>query len=229
MSLAVATVSCTSLPRDPEQTLARIKHRHTLRVGLTESSPWVVRTVGDEPAGAEPELVRRLAAQLGATPDWHWGSENRHMNALKRFELDLVVAGLDAKTPWSKEVGVIRPYFEERLVVGVTASQPVPNKLDGLTVSVRRGDPVAAELIDRHAKPLRVPVIDRSATAVAAPDWFLEHIGYTRTNTVLETRRHVMAVPPGENGWIVHIEQFLWAQRNEIKHLLQSAAGEGLK
>src|SRR5215207_6605316 len=61
------TLSCGSLPRDPEGTLHRARGGR-LRVGLVEHPPWVVRTEG-EPAGAEVVLVRRFAAELNATPD----------------------------------------------------------------------------------------------------------------------------------------------------------------
>src|ERR671936_694067 len=83
------------IPRNPEQTLQRVEHGHVIRAGLSENRPWVIRTAG-EPAGAEVELVRQFAREIGATPQWIWGSEQGHMEALKHFELDLVVAGLDA-------------------------------------------------------------------------------------------------------------------------------------
>src|SRR5437870_4121058 len=98
------TLACGNLPRDPEGTLRKVQGGR-LRVGLVEHPPWVVRTES-EPAGAEVELVRRFAAELNATPEWHWGGEQRHMEALERFELDLVVGSVTDQTPWSKYVGL---------------------------------------------------------------------------------------------------------------------------
>jgi hypothetical protein len=40
------------------------------------------------------------------------------LEALKRFELDLVIGNLDAKTPWKKEIAFTRPYFTERVAGG---------------------------------------------------------------------------------------------------------------
>lgn len=108
--------ACSDLPRDPEQTLEKVQKYHRLRVGLSEHPPWVIRTFG-EPQGAEVELVRRFAASLGATPEWHWSTENQQMRALKNFDLDLVVCGLDSDTPWAKEIGLTRPYFRKKHVM----------------------------------------------------------------------------------------------------------------
>src|SRR3954463_13133167 len=93
--IVLAVSGCNNLPRDPKHTLDNIRKQHRIRVGLSEHPPWVVRTSG-EPAGAEVELVRRLASELSATPEWHWGTENQHMQALKGFDLDLLVCGLDS-------------------------------------------------------------------------------------------------------------------------------------
>ena len=95
------------MPRDPEGTLKKVEQRRTIRVGLVENAPWVIRS-GDQPLGVEPQLVRDLAASLGAAPEWHWGSEQEHMEALETYDLDLVIGGLESNTPWSKKIGLTR-------------------------------------------------------------------------------------------------------------------------
>jgi ABC-type amino acid transport substrate-binding protein len=115
-SLLLTEISCSNLPRDPEETLEKVQKYHRLRVGLSEHPPWVIRTFG-EPQGAEVELVRRFAASLGAMPEWHWSTENQQMRALKNFDLDIVVCGLDSDTPWAKQVGLTRPYFRKKHVM----------------------------------------------------------------------------------------------------------------
>lgn len=109
----LAAYGCGALPRDPEGTLNRIEHQHHLRIGLVENPPWVIRSAG-EPLGIEPQMVRDLAASLGASPQWHWGSEQEHMEALDAYELDLVIGGIESSTPWSKKVGLTRPYLQEQ-------------------------------------------------------------------------------------------------------------------
>lgn len=142
--VSTLAASCSNLPRDPKETLRHVQDGGRLRVGLVEHPPWVVRGSG-EPAGAEVELVRRFAKELGATPEWHWGGEQEQMEALERYELDLLIGGFTSKTPWSKYVGLTSPYIEKQ----------------------------------------------------------------------------VMATPPGENGFIKHLDEFLSQHRSEIKGLLQ--------
>ena len=217
----VATIGCSNLPRDPEHTTERVKHDRQIRVGLTEHPPWVIRTTG-EPAGAEVELVRQFASRMGAAPVWIWGSEAQHMPALKRFELDLVIAGLDASTPWSRDIGVTKPYFEERVFVGVPKSMPVPATLKDLHVAVKSGDPAAAYLRERDAVPQRMPDLTSATGPVAAPEWHLRGKALVLTRFKLLTNKHVMAVPPGENGWLKLLEQFLFPRQSQVESLLQA-------
>jgi polar amino acid transport system substrate-binding protein len=149
VAVCAAAAGCAGLPRDPEGTLDRVRGGR-LRVGLIEHPPWVVRTSG-EPAGVEVDLVCRLAAELGATPEWSWGGE-QHLEALERYQLDLVVGGITRDTPWKNRIGLAGPYHE-------------------------------------------------------AGSWW-------------KSREYVMAVPPGENGWVRALEEFFDRHRDEVGTLL---------
>lgn len=214
--LTASVLGCSKLPRDPEHTLEHIQQSHHVRIGVAEYPPWVVRTHG-EPAGAEVALVRQFTATLGATPDWFWGAEQQLMESLERFELDLVIAGLSTSTPWTKEIGVTKPYFEERIIVGVPPTRQPPTNLSGLTVAVTSGDATAGFLSDKHAYPVRVSEISTAHALAAAPDWRLRKLGFTLTRFELFHKKHVMAVPPGENGWLKRLEEFLHQQ--SLAHL----------
>ena len=115
-----------------------------MRVGLVDAPPWAGRDPAGQPRGVEVELAQAIARQLGAELRWDYGGETRLMAALGRFELDLVIGGLDLDSPYSDLVGFTRPYF-----VG-----------------------------DDHP--------------------------------------HVLAAPPGENAWIMTLEDFLHAHRAEL-------------
>jgi polar amino acid transport system substrate-binding protein len=220
-AVALLAAGCTSLPRDPKGTVDRVRGG-TLRVGLIEAPPWVVRT-GGEPAGAEVELVRRLAAELDAEPQWIWGGSQPHLEALERFELDLVAGGLTDDTPWAKRVGLTGPYFDERIVVGVPAGMSLGD-VKGTPVEVRAGDVAAAYLRKKGAVLVPVPAVGHSVNPVAAPEWDLGRLGRTPTGIELLTRKHVLAVPPGENGWIARLDQFLDSRRDQVRGLLQQEA-----
>lgn len=211
-------VACSNLPRDPKETLRSVQTR-PMRVGLVEHSPWVVRTIG-EPMGVEVELVRQFAATLGTTPEWHWGGEQEQLEALEEYQLDLVIGGLTDRSPWRKYVGMTSPYFIETYRVGVQASSPLEN-VKGAQVAILRGEPAAAELEKKGAVVIRVDDLSQVTGAVAAPDWQLEQMSRTGTNIELDSVKHVFAVPPGENGFLKRLDEFLYAKSGEIKGRLQ--------
>ena len=108
--LLVCTGGC-GLPRDADGTLERVRGGE-LRVGAGEHAPWVI-TTDRAPAGIEPELVNRLARQLGAYPTYRRASESELLDALERGQLDLVVGGLLEDSPWRGRVALTRPYFRD--------------------------------------------------------------------------------------------------------------------
>ena len=112
MLLPLILVAC-GIPRDPEATSKRIASTHELRVGVTDSDPWV-DTAGAEPAGVEPDLVRRFAERIGARVLWTSGSETSLAQSLKHHEIDLAIGGFDAKSPWKSIAGVSQPFAETR-------------------------------------------------------------------------------------------------------------------
>jgi ABC-type amino acid transport substrate-binding protein len=150
------------LPRDPEKTLQHVQQRHVIRVGLVESPPWIIRST-PEPSGIEVQLMREFAQSLSAAPQWFWDTDQRDMEALEHYQLDLVIANLDAKTPWAKTVGLTPPYFDER----------------------------RAFLPGTPSRPIE--------------------------------RKHVIAVPPGENGWLYRLAAFLQQHKSEVQPLLDRA------
>jgi len=144
LSVVLLMVAGCGIPHDPRGTLERAKGGKLL-VGATASAPWVSFR-NDEPEGIEVDLVRGLAHELDATVHWRRGSETELLESVERGELPLVIGGLKASTPWSRQVALTQPYFE------------TPN-------------------------------------------------GY----------QHVMAVPQGENRWLLELERYLQAQRESVR------------
>jgi polar amino acid transport system substrate-binding protein len=144
LAVGLLTGCGTSIPADPEGTLDRVRDGQ-LRVGVSTNAPWTETRDGAEPAGIEPDLVRRFAATLNARIEWAEGGEQKLVDELERGNLDIVLGGLTKDTPWSEKVAVTAPY---------------------------------AEVTDRHG----------------------------------ETQKHVMAAPPGENAFLLELEDFLARQ-----------------
>jgi len=223
LSMLFLNAACGTLPRDPEGTGARVQRYHEIRIGLVSNPPWVVGT-GGEPSGVEVKLTREFASLLGAKPKWFWGSEQTHMEALEQFELDLAISGLDASTPWSKHVGLTKPYFDEKITIGVPPGTPVPDGLRGLKVSVREGDATAAYVRRKGAIAVRTEDIRHMPGLLAAPAWLLEQQRLTPTRFILFEEKHVMAVPPGENGWLKCLQEYLEQQKPKVPALLAREA-----
>ena len=175
--LAVLAAGC-GIPRDPESTLDRVRGG-TLRAGITASEPWTTLE-GGRPGGVEAELVERFATELGARVEWVDGSEADLMAALEVRELDLVVGGLTADTPWQAKAAITRSYATTRVVVAVPSSQPAPDDIAGLRVAVEAGTDAAGTdaagiLEDKtDAIPVRVADVTRvRGSAVAIEEWLL--------------------------------------------------------
>lgn len=222
---ALAGTGCGHLPRDPEHTLERVMQQKRLRVGLVENPPWVMHGE-DGPRGAEITMVRRFAESLGAAPEWFWGSEGVHMKALRDFALDLVIGGIDSSTPWAKTIGMTRPYFTERIVVAVPAGVAPPDSLKGQHVSVLGSEVAFASLEKKGATPILAATGQPQVSGpVAAPDWQLRQLGVTPTKFELLSLKHVLLVPPGENGWLKRLQEFLASQAAEVPVLLRQNGG----
>lgn len=218
LALAAVLLAGCGLPRDPEGTLARVQDG-TLRAGVTENEPWT-RIEGDQPTGVEVELVERFAEELRAEVEWVDGSEAELMEALHLGELDVVVAGFSADTPWQQNGAVTRPYLETREVVGVPQGQPVPEDFAGIPVAVEIGDGLAAWLRRLDAIPERVPDLAEASGPVALDEWLLDDYGLTDSGTTVRRTSHVMLAPLGENAWQVRLERFLFANRALVQDLL---------
>ena len=216
-SLLVAVATGCDLPRDPEGTSERVSGG-TMRVGISEAPPWT-RVAGSEAGGVEVELVRHFARELGAEIHWVQGTEAALLEALENFELDLVIAGLTDDTPWSDRLGLSRAYITTETLVAVPTSAPLPAALDGVEVAVEVGDAAAGFLRRRGA----VPVVGTRTVAVVVEDWELAGRRLRPTEFVLERAAHVMATPPGENGWLNRLQRFLVANGTEARRLLESS------
>jgi polar amino acid transport system substrate-binding protein len=215
--LAVLLAGCR-VPEDPDGTLDRVEGG-VMRVGLTESDPWVVL----EPhSGVEVELVRRFARDLGARVRWVEGSEEELIGALKEGALDLVIGGLTKKSRWKKEAALTRPYVSVPTLVGAPPGEGLPDDLDRVKVSVELGSE-AEGLLERKTEA-RVSPVDSLAGVegpVAAQQYVLDDLGLEPTSTELKKDKHVMALPFGENAWMVRLERFLLNREDEIRRLVR--------
>jgi polar amino acid transport system substrate-binding protein len=224
LSVAVLPAGC-QYPRDPDGTLNRVEGG-VMRVGVTEADPWVLMG-GEEPSGgAEVELARRFARDLGARIEWVHGSEEELVDAAKEGQVDLIAAGLTSKSRWKKDVAFTRPYVETRAVVGTPPGASYPDDFAGVPVAVELGTEEEG-LLEQRTDARVVPVEDlasRRGEPAAVQDYLLDDLDLTHSGTELDEAEHVMAVKLGENAFMVRLERFLLNREDEIRRLLVEEA-----
>ncbi len=217
---ALALAGCR-IPEDPDGTLDRVEGG-TMRVGVTSADPWVELRGAEPSGGIEVELVRRFARDLGAGVEWVDGSEEELVAALKDGSLDLVIAGITSKSRWEKEVAFTRPYATSKIVVGAPGSRRLGEELGGVRVAAELGSEAEA-LLERRTDATVVPALELAGVSgpAAVEDDALDDLGLRETGIELKKDRHVMAVIPGENAWMVRLERFLLNREDEIERLVR--------
>ncbi|KAE8763588.1 transporter substrate-binding domain-containing protein [Georgenia thermotolerans] len=111
--LAGLAAGCSAtIPSDPDGTLERVRG-DVLRVGVSPNPPWTIVTAADAPpAGTEAVLVEEFARSLDAEVEWTVGGEEALVGRLERGQLDLVVGGLTARSPWAEKAALTYRYTE---------------------------------------------------------------------------------------------------------------------
>jgi polar amino acid transport system substrate-binding protein len=212
--------------RDPMGTLEQVQKSGTMRVGMAVNDPWT-RIDEAEASGVEVELLRSFAEELGAEAVFAQGTVPELLEAAKQGEVDVVVGGFTDASPGvreQQEAGMTRPYLTTRFVVGVPPGRPTFDDPSGKKVAVASVGRSAALLSEEGAIPVPVKDLSSADMPVVAYPWQLEAWGFEPTGVELPEEKHVMAVPLGENGWLVRLERFLYTHRDEAKRLLREEA-----
>lgn len=103
--IGVAAAGCDALPRDSQGALQRVRTERVLRAGAAANPPWVTVTDG-RVGGVEPALVEAFAASQGARVEWRTGPQIELSEQLHKRQFEVLVAGLDQKTPLASKVSL---------------------------------------------------------------------------------------------------------------------------
>ncbi|MFT6533815.1 MAG: ABC-type amino acid transport substrate-binding protein [Limimaricola cinnabarinus] len=206
--LAVSSCDDLRFPRDPRQTLETVLATEAVTVAAVDNPPWVAVDGEGGPEGAEVDLVEAFARELGVSIEWKRLAAFEALEGLESGDLDLAIGGFERKavTPVAGAAPSYA-YFHEALVIGARPEVPFPEELDGQLVFVPSEEPIA-ELVRNEGG---TPVGEWSAEVAlaAVPHWQLASRGLLPTGIVLQRAEHVVAVPQGENAWLMRIERFL--------------------
>lgn len=211
VALAAVAASC-DYPQDSNGTLARVSGA-VLRVGVSERPPWVIRE-SNQPAGIEPRLIEAFAEKLEARVAWTWGTESALADALKEHQLDIVIGGHAASSPWTSEVGASRPYLEASIVIA--APRAFLTQREGRLIPYPADRPEFAAAIARNGFD-PVPTDKPGAGPAAAYEFEAPALGLVSTGQELAQEKLVILVPPGESRFLYYLDRFLasWS-RTEI-------------
>jgi len=221
--LVALAVSACDLPRDPEGTFDRVRGG-TMRVGVVERRPWTTLPASGGAGGLEGALVAELARELGARIEWVRSSESQLLEALKLRELDIVIGGLTDDSPWAQHVAFTAPFYTDTIVVGATQGPLTLRSLEGREVAVAAREPeIAAYVRKKGGTPRLVRDVGQVLGLVAAPSWQLPSLALAPAGITLREARHVMAVAPGENAWLMRVEQSIAVRKPVIPSVLRSS------
>ena len=218
--LLLLLLAACNLPRDSDGTLDRVRGG-TMRVGVIIDTPWTKDSAGVV-GGIEGAMARSLAESLGSRIEWIRAPEGELLAALQHRELDLVIGGLRATSPWKQQVALTRPFYSDTVSVGGAPNGPPPATLDKVPVSLMQGDPAAAMIRKKGGVPRFVPRLDSVKGPVAAPTWRLSQLG-RRENPALRLTedKHVLAAAPGENAFLKRVESMLIGRQAAVPALLR--------
>ena len=133
--------ACGSIPADSVGTFDRATGGD-LVVGLSEHSPWAEfdRDSGTA-SGSEVELIESFADSIDAEIQWRPGPESVLAHSIKEGEIDLLIGGLTATSPWSTHMALTRPYGETTAENGST---------EKMVMGVRLGENELLTELERH-------------------------------------------------------------------------------
>jgi polar amino acid transport system substrate-binding protein len=209
--LPVFLVGCDYLrfPRDPDGTLEAVLEAGEMDVAVVHHPPWVIAG-GEDPSGAEVALVEEFAEELEVSVAWRPLSAFAALEALDQGEVDLAVGGF-TQSEVNPHAGAAPTYayFSSTLLIAAPPEVSVPEDPEGWVVLVPP-DVMAAQFVrDKGAVPVEESGAGAEIPLVALPHWRLEARGLISTGIKLRQDKHVMAVPQGENAWLMRVERFL--------------------
>ena len=207
-------ITACDIPRDPEGTLQRVRGG-TMRVGVADHDPWVILGAGGVPVGGvEVALVEEFARSIDAEIEWFDGSVEELVGALHTRSLDLVIGGLNGKSPFALDATFTHPYLTTFTTVGVPPGMGRDPELNGTDVAVEAGSELEGLLAKLDVVVVPLDDVTTHDGAVATDSWLLDDLGLEASSVRITETDHVMAVPHGENAWLTALERFLLANED---------------
>ncbi|NIJ16285.1 hypothetical protein [Sphingobium vermicomposti] len=133
--IILGLAGCVDLPRDPDETLKRVRTTKVLRTGIISDASSVA-------TNAEKSFITKLANETGSTPEIATGPAEELLPKIERGELDIVVGRFGPTTPWNTRVTMLPPVEE------LKEHERAPRAV------VRNGENAWAAFLHKHAQTL---------------------------------------------------------------------------
>jgi len=166
LALLFATTSAADV-------LDRILERGSLRVGVAEFVPWTMKNAKGELIGFEVDLARKLAADMGVTPDLRVYEWEAIIAALQKGEIDVIAGGMAITPERALQVNFSRPVATSGVGIATNTSMTADMQrfedLNHPDVIIATGaETLSAEVSGMLFDGARVTVFDSSRQAAAA-------------------------------------------------------------
>jgi polar amino acid transport system substrate-binding protein len=136
------------VPRD-DGSLAEIRRRGTLRVGLDASfPPFETLDANGQIVGLDVDIARAIAADLGVEAEFVNIGFDGLYDALLARQVDLIISGLPYDPRWTEDVAYTSNYFNAGQVLVTRADDQTIKSvedLDGRTIAVEWGSQAEME------------------------------------------------------------------------------------
>ena len=197
--------ACKPFPKDANKTLEKAQKK-VLKVGLSgyDSTANASRRSVD----FEIDLVEGFAKEINAKIEWVKGPQSEIAHLLHYNYLHMAIGGYTSPSPFEKEVSFTKPYMLKAYKVGAAGNQAIPEDIKNKRVMVHCH--MAAFYVQKEGG---IPVLSDSLRAgnylIAASEEDLKKIKVRLSEITLHEEKFVIAVPKGENAFLMRLEKFL--------------------
>ncbi len=153
------------------ETIEGVLDRGVLRVGLSSFTPWAMRAKDGEFIGFEPDVARRMAADMGVEIEIIPTGWDGIIPALLSKKFDLIIAGMSVTPARNLQVNFSVPYAE--LGIGVVANRERAGHLttpeayndENVVFALRRGT-TPVEVVRTQMPKAQIRQFDDEAAAL---------------------------------------------------------------
>jgi polar amino acid transport system substrate-binding protein len=166
--------------------------RGTLRIGVSEFVPWTMKSKSGELIGFEIEVARKIASDMGVTPEFTVYQWEDIIPALQKGEIDVIAGGMAITPARALKVNFSRPLAESGVSLATNSKRTA--NIESLS-QLNNDLAVIAVVADTFAHSVAQTFFDQADIEVFASSDLAEQ-------EVLEGRAHVYLATVAEVNFL---------------------------